>query len=85
MPVTFAVDILPKFRTRDFMCMNGRGISLGKADWMCNPNSTFGFADHGNARHVFERLSDGSMPTDQTWPTDWLTAYQQWIDEGFLQ
>lgn len=63
--------------------MSRRDIDLGDSGWMCAPAATFGFADHGNARHVFDRLSDGSMPPDAPWSAAWLATYQTWMDSGF--
>jgi len=83
MPVTYANDIAPKFRPQDIACMDPRGIDLDSADFMCDPTATFGFADHGNAQHVYARLSDGSMPPDAPWPGDWLATYQSWMTDGF--
>jgi hypothetical protein len=80
---TYTADIKPKFRPQDIGCMAPRHVLLADQGWMCNAAAGFGFADHGNARHVFERLSDGSMPTDAPWSQAWLDAYQSWIDGGF--
>jgi hypothetical protein len=35
-----------------------------------------------NAEGIYERLEDGSMPCDGAWPTEQVTAFRQWIDEG---
>jgi len=81
----YTTDIKPKFRALDTGCMGSRRvpIKLDDIDWMCDPTARFDFPDHGNARHVFDRLSDGSMPMDGPWPADWIATYQQWIDGGF--
>jgi hypothetical protein len=81
--ITYSTDISPKFRAKDTMCMDRRGIRLDDADWMCDPAAAFGFKDHGNARHVFERLSAGTMPPDGAWSGDWLKTYQSWMNSGF--
>lgn len=83
MPVSYASDIRPKFRAKDIGCMKGRGIRLDDAAWMQSADANFGFPDHGNARHVFDYLSGGSMPPDGAWPPDWLKAYSDWMDGGF--
>ncbi len=80
---SFAADILVKFRPGDIGCMAPKGILLGSAEWMCDPAPNFGFADHGNARHVFDVLERGVMPPGQKWPPDWLQQYQQWMTSGF--
>ena len=51
---------------------------------MCDPAPTFEFADHGNARHVYDFLSSKRMPPDGPWPQDWLDTYQNWMTTGFL-
>jgi hypothetical protein len=83
MPTTYATDILPKFRPNDIACMTPRGIQIGESAWMCDPAAAFGFDDHGNARHVFQALSDGVMPPDGAWSPDWIATYQSWITGGF--
>jgi hypothetical protein len=85
MAITYTNDIQPKFRPKDTMCMGPRGIQLTNADWMCDPGSSFGFADHGNARHVYDRLNDKSMPPDGSWSQDWLNTYQAWMTGGFAR
>jgi hypothetical protein len=37
-----------------------------------------------NAELVFTRLSDKSMPADNTrpWPDEWIALFRRWIDEG---
>ena len=83
MAVTYAADIAPKFRPMDIQCMERHHIQLGDGAWMCNAAAGFDFGDHGNARVVFSRLSDGSMPLDGAWPQGWIDTYQAWIDGGF--
>jgi len=87
MAVTYTNDIKPKFRAGDIGCMGSRRvpIKLNDADWMCDPGASFGFADHGNARRVYDRLADHSMPRDGAWPKDWIDTYKQWIDGGFVR
>ena len=80
---SYAGDIQPKFRPNDITCMARRHIELNDATWMCDPSPTFGFADHGNARHVFDFLNSQRMPPDGPWPQDWLDTYQNWMNTGF--
>jgi len=80
---SYARDIKPKFRPSDVACMARRHIKLGDATWMCDPAAAFDFADHGNARHVYDYLSSQQMPPDAPWPQDWLDTYQNWINTGF--
>ena len=88
MALTYAADILPKFRLGDVNCMRRRQILLSDAGWMCSADATFGFADHGNARHVFDYLNsqgDSPMPPDGPWSQDWLDTYKNWMNGGFQQ
>ncbi len=80
---SYARDIQPKFRPGDVACMARKRIKLGDATWMCDAAASFGFADHGNARIVFAKLSAKAMPPDGPWPQDWLDTYRNWIDTGF--
>ena len=84
MPNTYAVDVRPNFRPKDLNCMQGKGIALGSADWMCDAAAANGYPDHGNARLVFARLQAGDMPPDAAWPQPKLDAYQKWMDDGFM-
>jgi len=81
---SYATDIQPKFRDVDIACMARRHIKLADATWMCDAAPTFDFADHGNARHVYDFLSSKRMPPDGPWPQDWLDTYQNWMTTGFL-
>jgi len=83
MPRSYTEDIKPKFRPSDIRCMARQGILLGDADWMCDASAAFGFDDHGNSRHVYEYLSEGTMPPDGAWPPDWLDTYRGWMADGF--
>jgi hypothetical protein len=82
-PRTYAQDIKSKFRPSDVRCMARQSIMLDDADWMCDASGAFGFDDHGNARHVYDYLSGGTMPPDGAWPQDWLDVYQGWMADGF--
>jgi hypothetical protein len=83
-PTTYATDIRPKFRPKDLACMTPHNILLDSQSWMCDPAAAFGFADHGNARCVYERLSAQTMPPDTPWSPAWLALYQGWMTDGFL-
>lgn len=88
MTTSFAQDILPKFRPGDIGCMTTQGIRIGDGPWMCDPSPKYDFPDHGNARHVYERLTrkagaPGQMPPGRKWAQGWLDTYQQWMTEGF--
>jgi ferredoxin-NADP reductase len=36
-----------------------------------------------NAAGIYDRLADGSMPCDQTWPADSVALFRQWMDDGY--
>lgn len=81
--MTYANDIRPKLGQGDINCMTPRGYAIGDAKWMCDAAATHGFDDHGNARVVFDALSQGAMPPDGAWPQEWLDTYQCWMTDGF--
>jgi hypothetical protein len=83
MATTYAKDIRPLFRAQDITCMSKAGVRLGEAAWMCDPASHSGFADHGNARHVYTTLEKGVMPPDKKWAQQALNTYKAWMNEGF--
>jgi hypothetical protein len=35
-----------------------------------------------NAEEIYERLSEGSMPCDVSWPTEQVARFREWIDAG---
>jgi hypothetical protein len=80
---TYSADVRPKFRPQDINCMARHHVKLNDATWMCDATPGNGFADHGNARLVYSKLSSGDMPPDGPWPADWLTTYQNWMTAGF--
>jgi hypothetical protein len=83
MATTCAKDIRPLFRAQDIACMSKAGVRLGDAAWMCEPAGNNGFADHGNARHVYAALERGVMPPDKKWLQQMLDTYKAWMTGGF--
>jgi len=83
MALSFATDIRPLFRPGDIGCMAPRGVLLGSAEWMCDPASGNGYADHDNARRVHSALERGVMPPGNSWPQEWLDIFQAWMADGF--
>lgn len=73
MALSFAGDIRPLFREEDIECMQGMGVDLGEAAWMCVP---------ANAQSVYERVADGSMPPDDAWPAEKVSLFKRWMDAG---
>lgn len=74
MALSFAADIRPLFRDADVDCMQGIGVDLADPAWMRVP---------ANAKSVYERIADGSMPPDEAWPADRIALYKAWMDEGY--
>ena len=72
MALSFAKDIRPLFRDDpDVEAMKPFGLDLSS------------FADvKAQAAAIYERLDDGSMPCDESWPKDEIGKFKQWMDEG---
>jgi hypothetical protein len=67
---SFAADIRPLFRADDREAMEF-AFDL------------FSFEDvRDNAAGILERLEDGSMPCDDTWPDEQIELFRTWIDAG---
>lgn len=67
----FEADIKPLFRTRDVTCMRFAGFDLHNYDDV-----------KANASTIYERLSDGTMPTDGPWPPADVELFKAWKDGG---
>lgn len=68
---SFARDIRPLFRAKDVEEMRFVfDLSL--------------YEDvRSNAQGIYDRLVDGSMPCDQTWPAESMALFRQWMDAGY--
>lgn len=68
---SFAADIAPLFRDKDVASMK----------------KMFDLHDYEdvkeNADGILETVETGSMPCDETWPTEKVSLFQAWISEGF--
>lgn len=89
MPISFATDILPLFRSRDIRCMRGHGVLLDDHVYMADAAGNDSYADHANARRVHCFLAPNAceprMPYDGPyWSDAQLALYRQWMDDGFL-
>jgi hypothetical protein len=72
MAVSFARDIRPLFRdSPDVDTMKDYGVDL----------SSFADVKH-NAKIIYVRILDGSMPCDLSWPQEHVALFRRWIDEG---
>jgi hypothetical protein len=68
--LSFARDIRALFREEDVEAMR-YAFDLGDYAGV-----------KANAEGIYERLADGSMPCDGAWPTDRITLFRRWMDEG---
>jgi hypothetical protein len=88
MPVSFAQNIVPLFRSSEVSCMARFGVSLNDYAYMSDPAGDGTFADHANARDVYARLTGAATPQmpmgGPYWPTAQLELFNQWIADGFL-
>ena len=72
MALSFAGDIRPLFRdTPDVDTMKRFGIDLSSYDDV-----------KAKADSIYARLEDGSMPCDDPWPTEQMSLFKRWMDEG---
>lgn len=73
--VSFEEDIRPLFRERD----RGTMLQVAKFDLWTRDD----VAEHSQA--ILERLENGSMPCDQTWPPERVDLFRRWVDSGMSQ
>ena len=69
---SFERDVRPLFRERD----RGAMLSVAKFDLWKRED----VAEHSQG--ILERLEDGSMPCDQTWPDDQVAVFRRWVEAG---
>ena len=69
-PSSFAADIKPLFREQDRSAM-----SFAFDLWSHDDVSQ-------NADAILERLRDGSMPCDTTWPKERIDTFERWVSSG---
>ena len=68
--VSFDDDIRPLFREGDRAAMEF-AFDLWSHDDVAE-----------NAEDILERLRDGSMPCDTSWPAERIELFQRWVDAG---
>ena len=68
--VSFERDIRPLFRPDDAEAML----------WAFDLRSYEDVREH--AETIYERLADGSMPCDKSWPDERVERFRGWIDAG---
>jgi hypothetical protein len=71
-PLSFALAIRPLIRDQDIEEMKYI--------------SSFDLAKYEDVRaysaDIYERLADGSIPSDGPWPAENIARFKQWMDEG---
>jgi hypothetical protein len=71
-PMSFTQDIRPMFREEDIEEMKDiADFDLSKYEDVC-----------ANATDIYDRLADGSMPSDGAWSDEQIARFKQWMDEG---
>jgi hypothetical protein len=69
---TFENDVKPLFRERD----RGSMLSIAQFDLWSRED----VAEH--SQEILQRLEDGSMPCDETWPEERVAIFRQWVGAG---
>jgi hypothetical protein len=67
---SYEADIKPLFRERD------RGAMLGHFDLWSYEDVV------QNKDAILDRLIDGSMPCDTTWPAEQIEIFRDWVTAG---
>jgi hypothetical protein len=72
MAVSFAADIRRLFRdSPDVDSMKEYGLDLSSYKEV-----------KAQAKEIYARIADGSMPCDEPWPDERLALFKRWMDEG---
>ena len=70
--MSFAQDIRPMFREEDIQEMKDiADFDLSKYEDV-----------RLHAADIYDRVADGSMPSDGGWSDGQIARYKQWMDEG---
>ena len=69
-PVSFAADVKPLFRLKDFASMRFK-FDLGS------------YTDvSSHADRILARLRSGTMPCDGEWPPEQVDLFARWVQSG---
>jgi hypothetical protein len=72
MALSFAADIRRLFRdSPDVDSMKEYGLDLSSYEEV-----------KAQAKEIYARIADGSMPCDEPWPGERLALFKRWMDEG---
>jgi hypothetical protein len=69
-PVSFQAHVKALFRERDRSSMRF-AFDLWSYDDVA-----------GHADAILERLQNGSMPCDGSWPGEWIAVFARWVESG---
>jgi hypothetical protein len=89
MPVSFAKDVRPLFKSKDIGCMRPHGVFLDDYPYMSDAAGDATYADHANAYRVRCYLlgAEGCTPRmpmgGPYWTDAQMTLYNTWMEEGF--
>jgi hypothetical protein len=73
-PLSFAQDIRPMFREEDIQEMKDiADFDLSNYEHV-----------RSRAAEIYDRVADGTMPSDGAWSDEQLARFKQWMDEGML-
>ena len=70
--LSFERDVRPLFRERD----RGSMLEVANFDLWARED----VVEHSQA--ILERLENGSMPCDQTWPDERVSLFRRWVEIG---
>ncbi len=68
--ISFDTDIKPLFREKDREAMRGAFDLWSYADVKTH------------AAAIAERLKNGSMPCDGSWPPERVEVFERWVEQG---
>ena len=69
---TFDNDVKPLFRERD----RGAMLSVAQFDLWSRDD----VAEH--SQEILQRVEDGSMPCDESWPEERVATFRHWVESG---
>jgi hypothetical protein len=70
--LSFERDVRPLFRDRD----RGSMLEVASFDLWARED----VVEHSQA--ILERLENGSMPCDQSWPDEQVALFRRWVEAG---
>lgn len=83
--ISYARDILPLFKLRDFGCMSDLGVHLDSYAYISAADGDAVFPDHANVRHILSRLQaigGRRMPPGNPWTIEQIDLLRNWLETG---